>query len=137
MEETYRLYLADEVSQESFGRLYRPLELRAIQLADEIPRLQAELDFARTQRFSASELADAGESLWARWPDLNPSEQRTVVETITGRIVVRGDEIEIHLCYLPPPEEVANWLQSTRTSCRSSRGFNRPGRRVGSAGVRS
>jgi site-specific DNA recombinase len=108
MEKTYKLYLEDRLSSEAFGKLYRPLEVRAAQLADELPRLQAEVDFARMQNLSRGEIAAAGETLYSRWGELDLAERRAIVETITERITVSGDEITIDLCYLPPGKDVAN-----------------------------
>ncbi|HEU4560917.1 MAG TPA: recombinase family protein [Longimicrobium sp.] len=113
MEKTYRLYLEDGVSVEGFRRLYRPLEERAKELQDELPRLQAEVDFVRLQNLSGESIASSGLSLFEHWENLALDERRTVIEAITQRISINGDEIDIELCYLPPPvEDVANCSRS-------------------------
>jgi site-specific DNA recombinase len=129
MEKTHKLYLEDAISADGFKRLYRPLEDRAEQLTDEIPRLQAEVDFLRMQNLSRDEIAAQGMSLFERWSDLEYGDRRAVVEAIVQRIEINGDEIRIELCYLPPPvEEVANGAHTPRTSCRRCSEFIRPKR---------
>ena len=109
MDKTHRLYLEDAISADGFRRLYRPLEERAEQLGDEIPRLQAEVDFVRIQAVTRDDLAAQGTSIFEHWAELEHADQRAIVEAIVQRIEVNGDEIQIELCYLPPPEEmVAN-----------------------------
>src|SRR5439155_3075859 len=56
MDKTYRLYLADQISPEGFGRTYRPMEERLKGLEEELPRLQGELDFLKVQYLGKDEI---------------------------------------------------------------------------------
>jgi site-specific DNA recombinase len=127
MEKTHQLYLNDAISVDGFRRLYGPLEERANQLGEEIPRLQAEVDFRRMQHRSRDNLAAEGMTLFDRWPHLDPDDRRAIVESITSRIEVNGDEITIELCYLPPPgEDMTNGARTPRTSRICCSEFIRP-----------
>jgi len=109
MDKVYRAYIQDEISVESYGRQYRPLEERLKQLEDEIPRLQGELDFLKIQGLSRNEILSEAQDLSSRWPDLGEDEKRRIVETITEKVTIGKDEISINLCYLPPsPANVPN-----------------------------
>ena len=101
MDRVTQAYFKDEVSMQGYGRQYRPLEERLNQLESEIPKLQAELDFAKIQFLSRDEILSEAKDLYTRWPRLPFEEKRKVLETITERVTVGSDEVAIDLCYLP------------------------------------
>lgn len=101
MNKLYDLYLGDAISRTGFAERNRPLEERAEQLDDEIPRLQGEVDFRRMQVLSSAEIVSEAQDLYSRWGDLTLEEKRAIVETITERITFSPDEIRIELNYLP------------------------------------
>jgi len=106
MDKLYNLYMADEITREGFGTRYRPLEERHKQLDDEMPRLQAEIDFLKVQYLASDEILNEAKDLYARWPELDQTEKRKVVENITEKIVVGKDDVAINLCYLPSASEM-------------------------------
>ena len=103
MEKVYRSYIDDEISVQTYGRQFRPLEERFEQLADEIPRLQGETDFLKIQFLSSDEVLSEARDLYGRWPSLSFEEKRHIVEAIVEKITVGDDEIEIELHFLPSP----------------------------------
>lgn len=106
MDKMMRLYLDDEIPKEGFGKRYRPLEERLQQIEDQIPELQAELDFLKIQFLSSDQILHDAKDLHSRWPSLTEPEKRRVIESITDRIVIDKDEIAINLCYLPSSSEM-------------------------------
>ena len=106
MNKVYQAYISDQLSVDGFGQLYRPFEDRLRQLDSEIPRLQAELDFARIQYLSSDEVIAQAKDLYAHWPDLAFEEKRRILESVTERIVVGKDDVTIDLCYLPSAAEI-------------------------------
>jgi site-specific DNA recombinase len=105
-EKVYRLYLEDQLSPQGFGERHRPLEERDRQLAEEVPRLQAEIDFLSIQHLSSAEVVSEARDLYSRWQDLPFDERRAIVETIVERITVGNGQVEITLAYLPSPSEM-------------------------------
>jgi site-specific DNA recombinase len=101
MNKVHRAYLADEISVQSYGKQYRPLEERLNQIESEIPKLQAEIDFAKIQLTSSDEILSEARNLYTRWPELPFDHKRQVVETITEKIVIGHEDVAIDLCYLP------------------------------------
>ena len=95
MDKVYRLYMADQISAEGFGRQYRPLEERLKQLEDEIPRLQGELDFLKIRLLSSDEVLSEARDLYGHWGKLTAEEKRKIVENITDKITVGEEEIAI------------------------------------------
>ncbi len=108
---TYRLYLDQQLTSEAFGKFFKPLEERQKQLDEEIPRLQAEIDFLKIESFSSDQVMSDAHDLQARWPTLERDEKRKIVECITKKIVITKNEISIDLCYLPSSKELSkrNW----------------------------
>lgn len=100
-ERLYQLYMADGLSKDDFARRHKPLSARRTQLEDELPRLQAELDVLRIGSLSREEALSEAQDLAARWADLAQEEKRQIIESITERIVIGKEEVEIHLLQMP------------------------------------
>jgi site-specific DNA recombinase len=119
MDKVYRAYIDDEIPVESYGRQTRPLEERLGQIENQIPELQGEIDFLKIQYLSSDQILNEARDLYSRWPDLQPTEKRKIIESITERIIIHKDEIDIHLCYLPSsPEIMSNKQHNFRDSWR-------------------
>jgi site-specific DNA recombinase len=101
MDKLYRLYMADGISRDGFGKNYRPLENRLAEISRQIPDLQGEVDFLKIQYLSQDEIFSSAVSLYERWQSLTADEKRTIVEQTVDRITVGTDEISIELGYLP------------------------------------
>lgn len=107
MDKVYRLYVADQISPDGFGRQYKPLEGRLKQLEEELPRLQGEVDFLKIQHLATDQVVSEARDVYARWPNLEQEEKRRIIEAVTERITVAKDEVSIDLCYLPSASELA------------------------------
>ena len=104
MRKVYQLYQSDQVTPEGFGKLYRPLEDQERSLAAKLPKLPRELDALEMHQLAADEVAAEATDLYKRWPAFTPPEKRRIIESITEKIVVGKEDINITLCYLPPSE---------------------------------
>jgi site-specific DNA recombinase len=107
IERMRQLYVDGHISGEAFGEFFRPLDERQKQLADELPRMQAELDFLTINAFSSNQVAQDANDLQSRWPTLEQDEKRKIIECITNRIVIEKDGVSLDLCYLPSSKETA------------------------------
>ena len=105
IERLFQLYFAEEIPKEGFGLKYRPLEERKKQIEEQIPVLQGDLDFLKIQYLSSEEIVSEARDLYTRWPKLQ-EEKRKIIETVTEKIVIGKDEVDIHLCYLPNASEI-------------------------------
>lgn len=103
MDKLYRLYMADGITPEGFKRQYRPLEERLAQLEDEIPRIQAEIDFLKIQQLSSGQVAADIQDLYTHWPNLEHTEKRSIIEGIVDEIIIGREEVLIELNYMPAP----------------------------------
>ena len=106
MRKVYQLYQSDQIAPEGFGKLYRPLENQERSLAAELPKLQGEVDALEMRQISAEEVVTEATNLHKQWPKFNQADKRRIIESITEKIVVSGDQIDITLSYLPSSEEL-------------------------------
>lgn len=97
----FDLYRSGSITSEAFGRRHHPLEARRTELETELPRLQAELDVLRVSALSREQVLGESQNLMLRWNDLPYETKREIVETITTRIVIGKDDIDIELLQLP------------------------------------
>ena len=105
MNNLIRLFQSGELAQQGFGRHYKPLEERFGQTQEEIPTLQGEIDFFKIQALSNDEVLEEAKDLYGRWPTLEQSEKRKIIEAITEKITVGKDEITIKLATPFPPSD--------------------------------
>lgn len=101
MKRVYDLYMAEQVSVDGFGKLYGPLEEQEKMLSEELPRLQGERDALRANRNSADDILEEASTLHESWPTLAEDHKRSVLESITERVVVGTDSVDITLCAIP------------------------------------
>ncbi len=92
-----------ELSKEEFAKFYKPAEQRLRQIESQLPELQAELDFLKIQYVSSDSILQEAKDLYNNWPKLPFQEKRSIVETITEKIVINTSDIDISLSYLPTP----------------------------------
>lgn len=106
LDKIMQLYIDGEIPKEGFGRRYNPLDERKKQIDDQIPELHGEIDFLRIQLLSKDEILTETKDLYSKWQDLERESKRTIIETITEKIIINSDEIHIHLNYIPSPSKL-------------------------------
>lgn len=103
----FELYSDGALSKGDFKLHHQPLSERRKQLDDEVPRMQAELDVLRINLISRAEALGEARALSAQWPELPFEEKRQIIETITDRVVIGKEDVEITLLHVvsESPEE--------------------------------
>ncbi|MCX6168713.1 MAG: recombinase family protein [Ignavibacteriales bacterium] len=100
MDKLVQLHLAGELPKTGFGSHYKPLDERYIQMENQIPELQAEIDFLKIQFLSSDEILREAKDLYDRWETFNSDEKRKIIETITDKITIGQNDISIQLQYV-------------------------------------
>ena len=80
---------------------YKPLEERHLQIEDQIPEIEAEIDYLKIQQLSSDTVQFDAKNLFGQWDELPFEEKRTIVETLTDHIIVDKEDIAIKLSYIP------------------------------------
>lgn len=106
MRKIYQLYQSDQITPEGFGKLYRPLEDQERSLGVELSKLQGEVDALEIKQISADEVMAEATNLHKLWPKFTQEDKRRIIESITEKIVVAGDQIDITLSCMPSCEEL-------------------------------
>lgn len=108
MEQQMNMRLDGELSKEDFAKFYKPAEQQLRQLEQQLPELQAEVDFLKIQYLSSDTIIQDAKDLHTNWSNLPYEEKRGIVETITERIVIHQDTINISFAYDPAPISLQN-----------------------------
>lgn len=116
-DELFALHQRREIPTEGFGLRYNPILARRKELDAEIPRLQAECDLIRLNLLNQEEAIRGALDLTQRWDRLEHGEKRQIVETITDRIVVGREEVEINLLHVPQSGNAAGKATPTQGFC--------------------
>lgn len=101
----YESYQKEELEGREFGNLYRPLLDRIEVIENRIPELEAQIDATKISRLSSEEVITEAKDLYGRWEHLSHDEKRSIIETVTDKIVVGNRDIEISLHYVPIPQK--------------------------------
>ncbi len=107
-EQQMNLRMDGELSKEEFAKFYKPAEQQLRQIESQLPELQAEIDFLKIQYLSSDTILHEAKDLYTNWSNLPFEEKRTIVETITEKIVINTNTIDISLAYLPNPYSSLN-----------------------------
>lgn len=92
-----------EMDKEMFQEQYKPLEERYLQLNEQIPELQSNVDVLTIQSKSSAVIMHDAKDLYSKWDKLAYEEKRHIIELITNVIVVGTENIHIKLSYVPVP----------------------------------
>ena len=114
MKQTHRLYVEGHITPQGFGDFYKPAEERLNQLASELPRLQAEVDFLKVNKLSADDILHEAGTLYDRWPKIPSDDKRKIVECLVEKIVIGDGEIDITLSHIPSSIEACTNQQRLR-----------------------
>lgn len=102
----------------TFSARFEPLRERKEQLAQEIPRLQAEIDYLKTTHLAKAYTLDQARTLTALWPSLTPEEQRTATKELVHSITAGKDTLTFTFYWLP------EFATGSPTAMKSERNLN-------------
>ena len=101
MDKTMQLYLSGQIPKDGFANYYNPLDIQFKQIEASVPDIQAEIDFLRIECLNSDTIITEAKNLADQWIDLEKEAKRQIVEQITERITIEGDEIRFKFSYNP------------------------------------
>ncbi len=117
MDKLIQLHLKDQIPTDSFKGYFEPLDSQYKQLDTSVSQLEGQLDFLKIQQLSGDHILENAENLYERWPALDLTVKRRIVEELTQSIVIDTEDITIKFGYNPiilpilfvnPPNEQHN-----------------------------
>ena len=99
--EMVKMRTSGEWNKDIFAEHYKPLEERIGQIDNQLPEMEAEIDFLKIQHRSSDVVLSDAQDLYTQWHTLSFDDKRTIVETITDKITVGKEDINIKMSYLP------------------------------------
>ena len=99
--ELINLRIAHELTKESFAEQFKPMEARLAQIDEQLPVLEAEVDYLKIQQLSSDKVLQDAKDLYHQWQDLSFEQKRSIVEMITTSVTVGKEDISIRLAYMP------------------------------------
>ena len=79
----------------------RPLDTRLNELDNSIPKLEAEISLLKNQVASDAEINHSSFNLYERWDGFSEQEQISVIQSLTNKITINKNEVEIALHFIP------------------------------------
>jgi site-specific DNA recombinase len=113
-EQQTNLRMDGELSKEEFAKFYKPAEQQLRQLENQMPELEAEIDFLKIQYLSSDTIIQDAKDLYTNWPSTPFEEKRHIIESITEKVTIDTASINIRLSYLPTPLSSLNGVNSSR-----------------------
>jgi len=121
MKRTHQRYHQEQITPQTpqgFGDFYKPAEARLNQLAVELPKLEAGVDFLEINKLSSDDVLHEANSLYDRWPKLPVPDKRKIVEALIEKIIIGDGEIDIMFTHLPSSEEQCKNQHKLIPTCR-------------------
>jgi site-specific DNA recombinase len=103
IKELVELRLKGELNTDTLAPLLKPLEVQVKQLDEQLPELEAEVDFLKIEYLSSETVLGGAKDLYNNWAGMPFEEKRNIVELITNAITIGKSDINISLSYLPTP----------------------------------
>ena len=102
----------------NFTERFMPLKKRKEQIHDEIPRLQAEIDFAKANNLTKDYLLERATNFASMWPILNDDEKRRLVRDLVDKVEIGDNSLHFVFSYTPSLRVLEKDVQTPRDSWR-------------------
>ena len=104
------------IDRGNFAERFMPLKERKEQILEQIPRLQAEIDFSKANAVAKDYLLERAMSFASMWPILSDDEKRRLVQDLVDQIKIKEDTLHFVLSYTPSLRVIEKDTHSLRGS---------------------
>ncbi|MDT8442891.1 MAG: recombinase family protein, partial [Desulfuromonadales bacterium] len=104
------------IDRPTFTERFLPLKERKENIQDELPRLQAEIDFLETNAISKEYLIEQATTFASMWPILGYEEKIKLIDELVEAIRIQEDNLHFTLTYTPPFRKLGKGAHNLRGS---------------------
>lgn len=104
------------IDRGNFSERFMPLKERKEQILAEIPRLQAEIDFAKANNIAKDFLLERATNFASMWPILDDDEKRKLVHDLVDNVEIGDDSLHFVFSYSPSLRVLEKDVQTPRDS---------------------
>jgi len=116
MDSLLELYENGAIAQTTFQDRFRPLEERKQELVKETAQIQAQIDLLSIGKLESSYFQNEGKDLASKWPNLEFSEKRQIVEHLVDCLSVGENTINLRFTYFPHSKDLTKRQHNLRDS---------------------
>lgn len=91
------LHSEGKIPTESFHTYHQKPYDQIVQIQERIQELERDISMNNDSKETTNEVLDLAKNLYEKWVHLSHQEKREIIETITEKIIVSSNEIDIHL----------------------------------------
>lgn len=102
------------IDRRTFTDRFLPLKDRKEKIQEELPRIQAEIDFLETSAISKEYLIDQATTFASMWPVLSYEEKIKLVDELVEEVRIQEDNLHFTLTYTPPLRKVGKGAHNLR-----------------------
>jgi site-specific DNA recombinase len=104
------------IDRPTFTERFLPLKERKENIQDELPRLQAEIDFLETNAISKEYLIEQATTFASMWPILSYEEKIKLIDELVEEIRIQEGNLHFTLTYTPPFRKLGKGVHNLRGS---------------------
>ncbi len=104
------------IDRHTFSERFLPLKQRKEKIQEELPRIQAEIDFLTTNAISKEYLIEQATTFAAMWPVLNYEEKIKLIDELVDEIKIQENSLHFTLTYTPPFRQLGKGVHNSRGS---------------------
>ena len=106
------LHAEGKIATEAFHTYHQKPYEQLQQVEASIAELERDISYDSVAEKSTNEILTLAKNLFEKWEDLTHEQKREVIETITEKIIIGKDEIDINLYKILPDSESHPFLES-------------------------
>lgn len=90
----------DRIDKETFSSRFEPLTTRRDDISQEVPRLQGEIDFIKSEDVGRQFVASQATTLAALWPELTYEARQEITKEVVKRIEVSKESLHFDIHHI-------------------------------------
>ncbi len=90
----------NRIDKETFSSRFEPLTIQRDNISQEVPRLQGEIDFLKSEDVGRQYVVNQATTLAALWPELTYGARQEITKEVAERIKVSKDSLHFDIHHI-------------------------------------